>query len=452
MRRMRNVLCSLSCAVLVSMLPVSALAQGAGPTSADVAALRAELAQLRAEVAEMRAVVQALRGAAPSEAAAPAAPAGPASMVEAQVAELAQVKVESVSKLPVRVFGSIVSNTVLNDGEANWLENPNIALRAPLGIEEPGSFTSTMRQSRIGLSVDGVKVGSWTASGLVAVDFLGGTPGFATGQVMGLPRLLYGVVRIASDTTTLSVGQDDAIFAPRNPTSVAAASFPALFRSGNLYMRVPQVKASRRFGAATGGHLNLAVGIAAPIAGDRETPFYEFAPLADGGERSRRPAFEGRAAFVAGNGENRRFELGASGHLSRERSGVDTIDSTGGAVDADLQFGRLGFGAEVFMGENLDAFGGAVSQEAKTRGGFVEGRLDLNDRLQVVGGYGLDQIDTAERLRYAIEKNVTAFGAISYKFSPELVGGLEYRHLTTTRRTSGDRQIHHFNWVLAYSF
>ena len=457
MRAMRTCVLPLACVVLLSSMAIPAHAQVGTARPDEVAALRAELAQLRAEVAEMRAVVQAMRtGAAPpAQAPAPAeaAPADPAvSMLQSQVAELAQGKVESVSKLPVRVFGSIVSNTVANSGEANWLENPNVALRAPAGIDNPGSFTSTMRQSRIGLTVDGVKLGGWTASGLVAFDFLGGTPGFATGQVMGIPRLLYGVVRIATDATTITVGQEDAIFAPRNPTSVAAASFPALFRSGNLYMRVPQVKAARRFGKADGGHLNLAAGIAAPIAGDRETPFYEFAPLADGGERSRRPAFEGRAAWVAGDGASRRFELGASAHVSRERSGRETSDSTGVAVDLDVQFGRIGFGAEAFAGENLDAFGAAVSQEAKTRCGFAEARLGLTDRIELVGGYGLDEIDEAELLFFPITKNATGFGSISYRFSPELVGGFEYRYLTTTRRTSGDRQVHHFNWVLAYTF
>jgi len=452
---MRRTLLLVAALSVLSSVATFAQAPPAG-TSSEVAALRAELAQLRAEVAEMRAMVQSLRG---GPAATPAPETGATSgvdprvdLLQQQVAELAQVKTEAVSKLPVRVFGTIVSNTVANSGEANWLENPNVALRAPAGFDNPGSFTSTLRQSRLGVSVDGVKVGSWTASGLLAFDFLGGSAAFATGQVMGLPRLLYGVVRIGSDKTTVTVGQEDAMFAPRNPTSVAAAGFPLLFRSGNLYQRVPQVKVSRRFGAADGGHLDVTAGIAAPIAGDRETPFVEFAPLADAGERSRRPAFEGRAAFVAGNGTSRRFELGASGHLSREQSSRSALDSTGGAVDADVQFGRIGLGAEFFMGENLDAFGAAISQEAKSRGGFAEARVNLTDRMQVVGGFGFDQVDEAQRRLYVIEKNTTGFGSLSYRFSPELVGGFEYRLLTTTRRTTGDRQVHHFNWVLAYSF
>ena len=46
-------------------------------------------------------------------------------------------------------------------------------------------------------------------------------------------------------------------------------------------------------------------------------------------ERWRRPAFEGRAAWVVGDGAARRAEIGASAHASRERTGRDTLDSTG---------------------------------------------------------------------------------------------------------------------------
>ena len=88
--------------------------------------------------------------------------------------------------------GTILSNTVYNSGEANWLESPNIVgttLRR-------GSMTSTLRQSRIGLDVGVIPVGGWNATGRLILDFFGGTPGFVTGTVMGLPRLLYAFGRL----------------------------------------------------------------------------------------------------------------------------------------------------------------------------------------------------------------------------------------------------------------
>ena len=72
--------------------------------------------------------------------------------------------------------GTIVANTYANSGDANWLENPNI-VAARTG--PTGSFGSTLRHTQLGLSVNGPEIAAWRATGFVAMDFLGGAPGFA---------------------------------------------------------------------------------------------------------------------------------------------------------------------------------------------------------------------------------------------------------------------------------
>jgi hypothetical protein len=126
-------------------------------------------------------------------------------MLQEQVAEQAQVKVESASRLPVKLTGTIVANTFFNSGEANWLENPNLVNAAGATT---GSFSSTLRQSRLGLTVDGPAIGTWRTSGQVAFDFLGGTSAFQTGPTIGLARLLYAFTRFETDRTAIEVGQD----------------------------------------------------------------------------------------------------------------------------------------------------------------------------------------------------------------------------------------------------
>jgi hypothetical protein len=66
-------------------------------------------------------------------------------LLQAQVAEQAQTKVESNSKFPVRLFGMMVSNTFFNSGEATWLENPILVPPAPTNGPPSGSFSSTLR-------------------------------------------------------------------------------------------------------------------------------------------------------------------------------------------------------------------------------------------------------------------------------------------------------------------
>ena len=115
----------------------------------ELADLRAEMRQLRAELDAMRdlsaprypvVAVQAKLDAT-SPGAAPVSFVQPAQtgitqpsleLLQTQVAELAQVKVESTSRMPVKVFGTIHTNVFANSGDPNWLDRPNIVNPAPV--------------------------------------------------------------------------------------------------------------------------------------------------------------------------------------------------------------------------------------------------------------------------------------------------------------------------------
>ena len=192
--------------------------------------------------------------------------------------------------MPVKIFGVIHTHLFANSGAANWLESPNL-VDAPFA-DGGGTFSGSLRQTRLGFTVDGPTLGGARTSGVVALDFFGGIPGSQTGQVMGLPRLLVAYARIDGAKTSLEIGQDHVILAPRDPTSLAAFSFPLLFRSGNLYLRAPQVRVEH----ALTSNVRLTGGIVAPIGGDLTGGDFRFVPPALGGERSMRPAVQARLA------------------------------------------------------------------------------------------------------------------------------------------------------------
>src|SRR4051812_27695216 len=173
MRRALPVAVSLFSYFLFLSCPASA--QNAGDTS-DV---RAEVAQLRAEVAELKARLQQIENrsvqrldlpSSPKEDAAsqgleqpPPVSAEAFSTLQSQVSELAQTKVESNSRQPVKIFGTVVSSTQFNSGEANWIDIPNLVLPRTPG-QATGSFSSNLRQSRIGVILNGPQIGSFTAT------------------------------------------------------------------------------------------------------------------------------------------------------------------------------------------------------------------------------------------------------------------------------------------------
>jgi hypothetical protein len=245
-------------------------------------------------------------------------------LMQAQLQELAQTKVQTNSRFPMRVFGAIVSNTFRNTGEPNWMDlGGNVVKPGPPAGLPAGSFNSTMRQSRLGVILDGPQVGSFRTSALAALDFFGGLPNFQTAPAFGLPRMLYAYMRFENDRTAFQIGQDHMVLAPKNPTSLTGMAFPTLFRAGNLYLRVPQIRAERTVIEGSSVQLQMTAGILAPIAGDTVGGNgYQFVAPVGAGERSRTPGVQSRLAVRAtpdGPYETPDWELGVSGHYSRER-------------------------------------------------------------------------------------------------------------------------------------
>jgi hypothetical protein len=405
--------------------------------------LRRELASLRSEVEQLRAQVEALKSA--SGGAPISAPA--VEILQTQVAELAQTKVESTSRLPVKVFGTIHAGAFANSANPNWLDIPNL-VAAPPADGSAGTMSASLRQTRIGLTVDGPSLGSARTSAVVAMDFFGGIPGFQTGQVMGLPRLLVGYARIDGKRTAVEIGQDHMIVAPRDPTSLAAFAFPLLFRSGNLYLRVPQARVERSFTS----HVRATAGIVAPVGGDLTGDAYVFVPPALAGERSMRPGFQARLAYAVGEADARRnIEAGVSGHVGWERRGANLTEGWAGAVDLRARRDRVGVAGEAFAGNNIDAFGGGLGLDARTAGGWGEVQLFPSDRVTFAAGYGTDDLRDTRRFTLPRRRNRSAYGNVIFSLTPEVQASFEYRWLSTLAGTT-DRPNHHFDWVLVHKF
>ncbi len=456
--------------VLFFLVSPAAYAQSAGD---ELGSLREEVRQLRDELAMLRALVvsgessgrvpssQAVFDASLFDAGTQNTVPGDSQLsstallplIQAQVAEHARTKVESNSRMPVRLFGTILSNTFYNSGNANWLDAPNV-VPAESGSGGTGSFSSTLRQTRIGAVIDGPDVGGFRTSGFFAMDFFGGVPGFRTGQTMGVPRLLYGFMRLDGEKTAFEIGQDLMPLAPRNPESLGSFSFPSLFYSGNLYFRVPQARVERAFNLGDADVMQLDVAIVAPVSGDLPTESFTFAPPRLPGEGSRRPALQARLAWrrtgpVPGEPH---AEVGMSGHYGSERRSSGSVSSWATAFDFMLQRGRLSLQGEAWAGQNIDAFGGSVGQLAKSRGGFAEVGWTATPRLGFNSGFGIDSLFDHDRFAADISENASLFANAIYQFTPEFATSFEWRRLMTRRVDAAEGSNNHFNMAFAYSF
>lgn len=434
-------------ALLVFLSVVMGTRAAAQEVNSDV---RQELTELRKEIAELRTELAALKVARaaiePGDQPTTQDPA--VELLRTQVAELAQTKVESTSRFPVKLFGTVHAHVFANSATPNWLDIPNL-VNPPSADGHTGTFSATVRQTRLGVTADGPKLGTVSTSAVVAIDFFGGIPGFQTGQVMGLPRLLVAFARLNGEKTAAEMGQDHVVLAPRDPTSLAAFAFPLLFRSGNLYLRAPQVRIER----AITSRLRVSGGIVAPIGGDLVVEDYRFVPPALGGERSRRPALQARVGYASDEPTAPRLvDFGVSGHYGWERRPSELADSWAGAFDFALRRGWIGAAGEIFAGENIDAFGGALGLDARAAGGWAELQLKPRPSFSIHAGAGVDEIRGAARSIVARRRNQSAYANVIFAVTPEIETSFEYRWLATSPRGANERHNHHVDWVFAYKF
>ena len=417
----------------VAALVASAFSSDAAAQTPSDEILR-ELAALRAEVRQLRQDLDALKAPPSLE------------VLETQVAELAQTKVESTSRFPVKVFGTIHAHAFANSATPNWLDIPNL-VSPP--VANPGTFSMALRQTRLGFTADGPTLGSVRTGAVVAFDFFGGIPGFQTGQVMGLPRLLVAFARLDGERLAAQIGQDHVLLAPRDPTSLSGFAFPLLFRSGNLYLRAPHARLE--YSVAPG--VRVAGGIVAPVGGDLVGEDYRFVPPALGGERSRRPAVQARVEFGSADPEAvRRASVAAAGHYGWERRAAGLARGWAAAIDFGARRDLFGMAGELFVGDNADALGGAAGLDARAAGGWAEVQFIPGDRVAFHAGGGIDDINDARRAQLARSRNRSAYGNVILSVTPELQASFEYRWLATVPLGGAERRNHHFDWVFAYKF
>lgn len=325
-----------------------------------------------------------------------------------------------------------------------------------VGAGDGASLGATARQSRLGLKVSSPPVASALSAdsaGVVAeFDFNGGS--YANNDVtwyQGHPRLRLFFAKVAWARVEVVAGQDWMIFAPQAPVSLVHLAVAAFTAAGNLYARLPQLRAD----AALGG-LRLSGAVVAPVASgpiDPASPGGLTAVRTAGpADRSETPSLQGRVGYAIPI-EARSLTFGVSGHFGRESAVVsdptmpplvrDDITSFGLALDAKLElFDWLTIQGEAFVGQNLDGFASnadvAGGEAVSVYGGWAQLSLKYAPFALNVGA-GAEDPDPAEGARLpagAVTRNAALFTSVTAT-AGTLTGGLELSQLWTRRAGTG---------------
>ncbi|HET7790897.1 MAG TPA: hypothetical protein VFK78_08890 [Gemmatimonadales bacterium] len=360
---------------------------------------------------------------------------------------------DSTAKRTVQLTGVVLINAFYNSAAVNNSDVPQIAAADTIGVRGAGG---SIRQTRLGVLVDDPNVLGGTFSGEVDADFFGGQ--LAEGRTFPLLHLRRATATLSWTHASLMIGQETPLISDRNPRSLAQVGIPGFSGSGNLWLWIPQIRATAEWGYT----LRLAIqgAVLAPTGG---TPQSTFSTQPDSAERTSRPYLEGRVRLAWGPTDDP-SEIAIGGHQGWLRgldstSGDTILNSQALTADTRLKFGPVEILGEGFVGKALAGLGGggvgqnfgAQGAPVRTKGGWGQLNFRATRAWLLGGGCGLDNPTDADVPAGGKLENFVCEGHLRWDGEGGLVAGFEFWHFRTTYST-GDFTANHLNFAAGYRF
>ncbi len=370
---------------------------------------------------------------------------------ETRTAELDQKKVESSQKMPVQLTGMLLFNAYDNGRFAGTTSSDPVNAASASGERTAGA---TMRQTVLGLRFFGPDLpGGGKVSGAVYMDFFSGS----LQPFNNIFRLRLATLDLAWKHTTITVGQDKPLIAPREPVSLAQVGVSPLTGAGNLWQWQPQAKIEERFTLTDRNEVRLQAGMIESYEAGNIVPAAYAGTLA-----LWRPAYEARAeySFTAGS---KRFEIAPGYHHGASRVAGQSVDSRAVSLDGLARLStRLEFNGAWFAGQNLAGLGtlhqgftilpSGNAVPVHIDGGWAQATITATPRwsFHLFGG---EEYDRARDLAAnGISRNVVYGGNTMWKLAPNVLAALEISQARTDYLISGFRLNNHYDLALAYLF
>jgi hypothetical protein len=376
--------------------------------------------------------------------------------------------------LPVSLYGTLLLTMGSNDAVFNYEDVPMIASKQgsdPTGGDK--NFYGTVRQSRLGMTLNPVDTLGGKLSGVFEFDMMGGQAPYPNGVGMNLFRMRLAYGRLDWTHWSVEAGQDWSIFAPLNPTSLNEYGIPEFTATGNAWIRTPQIRVEAKTKNASGNNLLWQVLASDPNMGDASTTTVTVARAPGIGERGRMPALESRVAFSK-TVDDRAYTIGLSGRYDRGKNAgtigtlnvQSPVDSWGAALDYSLPFSKyvnltgeayegraLGI-YSVASGESIGAVGTVGAHGVLSRGGWAQLQFNPDKKWQFNLAYGVDQPDDKQIAVGARSRNQQYMANVIERLTRNISASLEYRRILTDFRNQlpGNERGDHIDLGVAYIF
>jgi hypothetical protein len=385
------------------------------------------------------------------------------------------------------VYGFVLTNFIYNRRRPNMIDIPLFAVSRSVAGAGASTFNGSIRQTRLGLNVSGDLSEHWKYAANIEGDFWGLRATSAGGNdiIQTAPRLRQAFFRAAAKgrthSWTFTAGQDwVATLAPLNPVSLAHAAVPQMSMAGNLWNRIPQIRADyalehgRATYAAKAAVLRpFSADLTGAAAGGVNQANQTDQP--GSGELGASPMVQG--LLEAGrNLGGRPYTLGVSGSIHRQTfeapaaapagvtPGSSYLSTTVSAHAVLTLHRRLTLKGEAFASKGNRGLQGLSGVRAAgtdveavpSRGGWGEAGLKLSDKASLNGAWGAEDPDDtgvpAGTGAGNIVRNRIVSGNVIVAWTASLAGALEYNNVRTWFAGAQPGEADHYNAAFQMKF
>jgi len=366
------------------------------------------------------------------------------------------------SDLDIQLYGYLKldaaydSSRINNGNYAQWVEQEN-------NNKDDDQFNMTANQSRFGVKINGPDGEAMNTSGLVEVDFYGSDAAENKAQLM--MRHAYMKLDWPESRFNIIAGQTSDVISPLFPSTL---NYSVGWWTGNIGYRRPQIRLTKELGFVTGGFLKLEGALTRTIG--RDNIYME--GTTDSGEDAGFPTFQGRASMTLPMLGAQEATIGLSGHWGEEEYDIAVSGREKEFMTWSLNLdytqpicSKVQINAELFTGENLNAYLGGIGQgvitdttkpnhyeEIGSKGGWIAAGLGPWDNKRFNVGFAMDDVDRSNVNDGDRTLNRSVFGNVYCSLNKQTDVAFEISHWRTEYRGPGDGDSLRVQTALIYKF
>ena len=366
------------------------------------------------------------------------------------------------SDLDIQLYGYLKldaaydSSRINNGNYAQWVEQEN-------NNKDDDQFNMTANQSRFGVKINGPDGEAMNTSGLVEVDFYGSDAAENKAQLM--MRHAYMKLDWPESRFNIIAGQTSDVISPLFPSTL---NYSVGWWTGNIGYRRPQIRLTKELGFVTGGFLKLEGALTRTIG--RDNIYME--GTTDSGEDAGFPTFQGRASMTLPMLGAQEATIGLSGHWGEEEYDIAVSGREKEFMTWSLNLdytqpicSKVQINAELFTGENLNAYLGGIGQgvitdttkpnhyeEIGSKGGWIAAGLGPWDNKRFNVGFAMDDVDRSNVNDGDRTLNRSVFGNVYCSLNKQTDVAFEISHWRTEYRGPGDADSLRLQTALIYKF